>query len=66
MMTIAPSFILENGNDIIIILLLNSILLTLKRQFYKVVKHTQNNSWAICQRIVWVCLTILWDWCLKG
>ena len=30
MMTIEPSFILENGNDIIdIILLLNSILLTL-------------------------------------
>ena len=19
-----------------------------------------------CRRIVWVCLTILWDWCLKG
>ena len=26
------------------------------------VKHTQ----AICRRIVWVCLTILWDWRLKG
>ena len=25
------------------------------------VKHW-NNSSAICRRIVWVCLTILWDW----
>ena len=25
-----------------------------------------NNSSAICRRIVWVCLTILWDWRLKG
>ena len=25
-----------------------------------------NNSSADYRRIVWVCLTILWDWCLKG
>ena len=25
-----------------------------------------NNLSAICRRIVWVCLTILWDWRLKG
>ena len=25
-----------------------------------------NNLSAICRRIVWVCLTILWNWCLKG
>ena len=25
-----------------------------------------NNSLANCRRIVWVCLTILWDWHLKG
>ena len=24
-----------------------------------------NNSSGICRWIVWVCLTILWDWCLK-
>ena len=24
-----------------------------------------NNSSVICQRILWVCLTILWDWRLK-
>ena len=24
-----------------------------------------NNSSAICRRIVWVCLTILWDWRLR-
>ena len=24
------------------------------------------NSSAICRWIVWVCLTILWGWCLKG
>ena len=27
--------------------------------------HT-NNSSANCRRIVWVCLTILWDWRVKG
>ena len=36
--------------------------LAFKRQLYKMVKHTQ----TICRRIVWVCLTILWDWHLKG
>ena len=25
-----------------------------------------NNSSRICRRIVWVCLTILWSWRLKG
>ena len=25
-----------------------------------------NNSSAICRRIIWVCLTILWIWCLKS
>ena len=25
-----------------------------------------NNSSAICRQIVWVCLIILWGWCLKG
>ena len=25
-----------------------------------------NNSSAIYRQIVQVCLTILWDWCLKG
>ena len=25
-----------------------------------------NNSSAICRRIVWVCLAILWDWRLKA
>ena len=25
-----------------------------------------NNSLAVCRWIVWVCLTILWDWRLKG
>ena len=29
------------------------------------VKHS-NNSSAICRRIFWVCLTILWSWRLKG
>ena len=24
------------------------------------------NCFSCCRRIVWVCLTILWDWCLKG
>ena len=45
----------------------------LERQFDKMVKHTQtihrqfaNNSSAICRQIVWACLTILWDWRLKG
>ena len=28
--------------------------------------NISNNSWAICRRIVWVCLAILWDWRLKG
>ena len=41
-----------------------------KRQRHKIVKHTQtirNNSSAICQRLVWVCLTILGGgWRLKG
>ena len=29
-------------------------------------KTHSNNSSAICRRIVWVCLTILWGWRLKG
>ena len=33
-----------------------------KRQFHKMVKQTQ----TIRQQIAWVCLTILWDWRLKG
>ena len=28
--------------------------------------NTLNNSSANCRRIVWVCLTILWNWRLKG
>ena len=39
------------------------VILTLKRQPHKMVKHTQ----AIrCRRIVWVCLTLLLGWRLKG
>ena len=25
-----------------------------------------NNLSAVCRRIVWLCLTILWYWCLRG
>ena len=32
------------------------------RQPHKILKHTQ----IICRRIVWVCLSILWGWRLKG
>ena len=33
-----------------------------KRQSHKKVKHTQ----TIRQQIIWVCLSILWVWYLKG
>ena len=36
-----------------------------KRQPHEMVKHSSNSS-AICRRIVWVCLTILRGWRLKG
>ena len=30
------------------------------------VKHSQTIRRQFCRRIVWVCLIILWNWCLKG
>ena len=36
-----------------------------KRETHKMVKHS-NNSSANCRRIIWVCLTIMWGWHLKG
>ena len=39
----------------------------LKRLLHKMVKHTQTiRRQKIRQRIVWVCLTILWGWRLKN
>ena len=37
-----------------------------KRQFHKMVKHTQTICRKNCRQTVWECLTILWDWRLKG
>ena len=42
------------------------ICLTLKAPIPKNGQTHSNNSSAICRRIVWVCLTILWNWRLKG
>ena len=46
------------GSDISAISLQRCIYQPFKRQFHKMVKHAQ--------AIVWVCLTILWGWRLKG
>ena len=46
------------GSDTSAISLQRRIYQPFKRQFQKMFKHTQT--------IVWVCLTILWDWRLKG
>ena len=40
--------------------------LTLKTQIPQNSQTDSNNSSANCQRIVWVCLTILWNWRLNG
>ena len=44
---------------------LMGVLITLKRQPPNIVRHTQQfvGKW---RQIVWVCLTILWGWHLKG
>ena len=36
-----------------------------KHQFHKMIKHTQTIRRQNWRRIVWECLTILWDWRLK-
>ena len=40
--------------------------LTLKAPISQNAQTHSNNSSANCRRIVWVCMTILWDWRLKG
>ena len=37
-----------------------------KHHPYKIVKHTQRVLLINNRRIVWVCLTNLWGWHLKG
>ena len=44
----------------------NSCFLTLYAPISQDGQTHWNNSSANCQWIVWVCLTILWDWHLKG
>ena len=43
-----------------------SVSLTLSAPISQNGQTHSNNSSAIPRRIVWVCLTILWDWRLKG